>query len=89
MLHVLEFCIDVQGHNTLEVVVVKKMEHDGASPNERLDIGVVILQVLRKAFSNLGKELALPPCPLEKRAGSRYFGGHTAKSMATAFRDSC
>jgi len=71
-----EFCVDIQGHNSIEVVVVKKMEHDGSTSNEGLDIGVVILQVVRKAFLNFGKQLALPPSPLEKRARSRWFSGH-------------
>ena len=42
-----EFCVDVQRHNLLEVVIVKKMEHDGPSSDEGLDIGIVFIQVFR------------------------------------------
>ena len=65
-----EFCVDVQRHNLLEVVIVKKMEHDGSSSNEGFDIGVVILQVFWEAFFNFGKELALSPAHLRNGRGA-------------------
>ena len=83
-----EFFVDVKSNYSLKVVVVKEMEHDGASSNEGLDIGVVILQVFWEAFFNFGKELAFSSGPLEGRTRSRFFGGHDFKSRATAFRDS-
>ena len=79
MLHVLEFIVDVKGYNSFEVVVVKKMEHDGTSTNEGLNVGVVLMQVIGKAFLNFGKELTFASSPLEKRARRRCFAGHAFK----------
>ena len=48
-------------HNSLEVVILEKMEHDGPSSDEGLDIGVVILKVVRKRSSISGVGTSLRP----------------------------